>query len=113
MELLAVEIGMGILGAIFTVLWWLLRQQVSSRDKQIQDMQDAHEKEIAKLWEKHDEDARRLQDLELDIAKKHYLKEELDGRFERFEIAIRDDIKELGKKFDSLFDILIKNGSRP
>lgn len=80
-----------ILSGLFSVVWYLLRK----KDEQ-------QEEQIRLLFLKHDEDVKRLQDLELDIAKKHYVKEELDRMFDKLEKAVKDGFDTLGKKFDNL-----------
>lgn len=101
MEYAALQIGMGLFGAIAAVLWYLLRQKDARQQRQI-DL----------LWEKHDEDAQRLTDLSIEIAKKHYERPELDGKFDRLEASIRDGLKELGGKFDRLAEALMHKGGQ-
>ena len=86
-----------ILSGLFAVLWWLLRNKDASQQK-----------EISTLWDKHDEDAKRLQDLELDIAKHHYLKIELDPKFDRLALSFRTDMEALGLKVEKLTDAVIR-----
>ncbi len=82
------------------VVWWLLRNK------------DAKQEEAIKLlFQKHDEDSKRLDDFQLEIAKYHYIKPELDAKFDKLEVAIKDSMDNLGKKFDRLSEILI-NGAR-
>jgi len=80
-------------GGVFSVLFWLLRQKDAKQ-----------EKAIDLLFGKHDDDAKRLQDLELDIARKHYVKEELDSRFRTLEASVREGLISLEKKIDRLID---------
>ncbi len=86
-----------IITGVGVVVWWLLR----NRDARQQDA-------IETLFRKHDEDARRLDDFQLEIAKHHYVKPELDAKFEHLEISIREGMSDLGKKFDRLSEVLIK-----
>ena len=101
MNYATLEIGMWIFGAVGTVLWYLLRQKDAKQQK-----------DIELLWTKHDEDAQRLTDLSLEIAKKHYERPELDGKFDRLEASIRDGLKDLGAKFDRLAEALIHKGGQ-
>ena len=64
----------GGLGALMAVLWYLLKQ----KDEQ-------NKKDIALLWQKHDEDVKALAKLELSIAGDHYRRDELDRRFDKLE----------------------------
>ncbi len=80
-----------VVGGVFTVLWWLLRNKDAAQGRQI---------EI--LFLKHDEDANRLRDFQIEIASMHYKKPELDTKFDRLESAFRDGTRELGIKFDNL-----------
>ena len=81
---------------VFAVLWWLLRQKDAAQQKSI---------EI--LFKKHDDDARELQELKLQIAEGHYKKGELDAKFDRLESAFRDGLRDLGDKFDHLAGVLV------
>lgn len=96
-DLALVEIAVFILSGIFAVLWWLLKNKDSKQ-----------EKDIDLLWTKHDEDAKRLQEVELDIARRHYVKDELDLRFSKLEAAVREGMVMMGGKFDKLADLLIE-----
>lgn len=93
-----VTIGLFLLGGIFTVLWFLLRAKDAKQ-----------ERDIALLWEKHDEDAKALQDLRIQIAGRHYERTELDGKFEKLEVAFKRGFDVLGDKFDALKDALLQN----
>ena len=79
-----------------SVIGWFLRQK---------DEQQA--KAIALLFQKHDEDAKSLADLRLEIAREHYLKHELDARFLSLEQTFKHGMADLGAKFDRLSEILI------
>lgn len=94
------EVMLTIIGGVFTVLWWLLK---SKDEKQ--------EASIRILFEKHDEDARKLDELRLEIARQHYIKPELDAKFDRLELSIKSGMHELGDKFDKLATVLIKRES--
>lgn len=89
-------VGEAIVGGIFTVLWWLLKNK-----------DERQEDSIKMLFEKHEEDAKKLEELKLEIARQHYIKPELDAKFDRLEISIKDGMHELGNKFDKLSSILI------
>ena len=93
------EVCLTIVGGVFTVLWWLLRQK-----------DEKQEASIKILFEKHDEDSRRLDDLKLEIARQHYVKQELDVKFDRLDLSIKSGMHELGEKFDNLATVLIKKG---
>ena len=85
-----------IIGGIFTVLWFLLRQKDANQAKQI-DL----------LFSKHDEDVAKLDALKLEIAQKHYIKNELDAKFEKMEATFERGFRDLGGKFDRLSEVLI------
>src|SRR5574340_326512 len=91
------ELALLAVTALFIVLWWLLRQKDATQARQIE-----------LLFTKHDDDAQRLTDLELKIAANHYIKPELDAKFERLESSIREGMRELGGKFDRLSEALIQ-----
>ena len=93
------EVSLTILSGLFTVMWWLLRQK-----------DEKQESAIKILFDKHDEDSRRLDDLKLEIARQHYVKQELDVKFDRLDLSIKTGMHELGEKFDNLATVLIKKG---
>ena len=66
-------------------------------------------KQIDTLFIKHDEDVAKLSNLELRIAQDHYLKSELDPKFEKLERAFVEGFKELGSKFDKLSERLLRH----
>lgn len=68
-------------------------------------------KSIDLLFRKHDEDSKRLDEFELDIARHHYQKTELDSRFDKLEATFKDGFKSLGDKFETLSAALL-NGER-
>lgn len=97
MEYFVIELALLVITGFFIVLWWLLRQKDATQARQI-DL----------LFTKHDDDAHRLAELELKIAANHYIKPELDAKFERLESSIREGMRELGGKFDRLSEALIQ-----
>jgi len=82
--------------AIGTVVWYLLRQKDESQAR-----------DIHLLWQKHDADAKELQDLKLHVAEGHYKKTELDAKLEKLETTFRQGFVDLGVKFDRLTNVLI------
>lgn len=94
-----VEIWLSIGGAIFSIIGYLLSRKDAQQAAQIK-----------LLWEKHDDDAQRLQLLELDIAKHHYLKAELDPKFDKLSEDFKSGMDSLGHKFDRLSEALIQKG---
>ena len=69
------------------LLAWLFQQRDAARQS-----------EIKLLFEKHDQDAKRLEDLQLEIARQYYVKPEIDSRLDRITIGIdrlSAEIKEL------------------
>lgn len=84
------------LGGIVSVLWWLLKNKDAVQADQIKT-----------LFDKHEEDAQRLQDLELNIAQRHYVKEELDSRFNKLEVAFIKGFDGLGIKIDRISEVLL------
>lgn len=101
------EAWVALVGVVLGVIAYLLDR----KDRQQERALDEQKQQIELLFKKHDEDAKRLQEVELDIAKRHYVKEELDSKFERLEAAIKSTMTELGGKFDKLADILIHRGA--
>jgi len=83
---------------IATVLWYLLRK----RDEEQQQAIDL-------LFKKHDADAEALTKLKLEIASHHYVKSELDAKFDRLQDTFTNGFETLGNKFDKLSDALVEH----
>ena len=95
-ETAIVEAGLAIATAFFGILGYLLQQK------------DAKQEEAIKLlWDKHDVDAKELELLKLQIASQHYVKSELDSKFDRMEETFKEGFKSLGMKVDHLTTTLI------
>jgi len=90
------EFLLAALGGLFSVLWFLLQQKDIKQQK-----------DIDLLWLKHDADAAELNQLKLQIASQHYVKGELDSKFDRMEQTFRAGFKDLGAKVDQLTAVLI------
>lgn len=90
---------------LLAVLWWLLRQKDISQGKALDDQQN----QINLLFKKHDTDVAELQALKLQIASQHYVKGELDTKFDRLESSFREGLRDLGDKFDSLSQALLSD----
>jgi hypothetical protein len=80
------------------VVWALIKKQNTDQERQ-----------IALLFVKHDEDAKALQELRIQIAEGHYKKTELDVKFDRLEFAFKAGFDQLGMKFDKLSDVLVRH----
>jgi len=87
---------------------YLLRQKDADQQRQLEEL--VRQKDA--LWEKHDEDAERLQALELKIASEHYVKRELDGKFDKLESAITGGLNSLGERFDKLASAMTEHLDR-
>lgn len=61
----------------------------------------------AQLWAKHELDVRELVELRERIARDHYVKQELDAKFDKMERAITDGLKDVGVKIDKLAEALM------
>lgn len=95
------ELVLYIAGGLFGLLWFLLRQKDAAQAEQIK-----------LLFKKHDEDSAELQALKLQIASQHYVKGELDQKFDRLEVTFREGLESLGSKFDKLSAILIERSGK-
>jgi hypothetical protein len=78
----------------------------------------AQAEQIAMLFKKHDDDVAALQELRLQIANNHYVKHELDLRFDKLEATFTRGFDELGKalrdlgvRFDRLSDRLVESNA--
>lgn len=88
-----VVIGLFLLGGVFTVLWWLLRQK---DEKQAQDIEGIQAL-IRDLYAKHQEDERALYALRIKIAENHPPKQEIEKM-----------ISDMKQHFDQRFDQLLQ-----
>ena len=91
----------GLSSILIGIVGWLLSNKDAKQSK-----------EIDLLFKKHDEDAAALSALRLEIAKEHYLKHELDARFQSLESVFRTGMNDLGIKFDKLSTVLIEHITR-
>ena len=120
----------GLIG-IFTVLWWLLRSKDGKQQQEFNDFVHAVETykdvrkvelekkfdqlwtkqrdDVAQLLAKHEVDVRELAELRERIAREHYVKQELDNKFDKLERAFTDGFKDLGTKFDRLSEIITRH----
>lgn len=98
LEVLSQDVVTMVITGVGTVVWYLLRQ----KDEQQADA-------IKLLFKKHDEDAKELESLKLQIASQHYVKGELDAKFDKLEHAFRDGFSALGAKFDKLGEVLMQH----
>lgn len=87
-----------VLGILIGIIGYFLRQK-----------DEAQEKQINLLFNKHDEDAQKLEDLKYQIAANHYQKVELDARFDKLDTTFREVGARLEKKLDSLQDSLVNH----
>jgi len=78
-----------VLGGVFSVLWWLLRQK---DEKQAQDIEKISEL-IKDLYLKHQEDERELYTLRIKIAENHPPKQEIEKM-----------ISDVNKRLDQLIE---------
>jgi hypothetical protein len=86
----------GLIVGLITIVGYFLRQK-----------DDEQGKKIDKLFAIHDKDVEKLAALELKIASDHYIKPELDAKFEKMEATFRNGFETLGNKFDRLSEILV------
>jgi hypothetical protein len=82
------------------IIWYFLRQ------KDIQ-QQEA----INLLFAKHEADAKELAELKLQIASRHYEKNELDAKLDRLLATVQDTQREMAAKIDGLTNALLSERS--
>jgi len=92
------EAGFAVVAGMVAIIGFFLRQK-----------DEAQAKQINALWSKHDEDAMALSDLKERIAREHYVKAELDARFQRLEDAFRTGFNDLGGKLDKMTDVIVQH----
>lgn len=96
--------------AALSVVAYLLKQKDEKQGKEIAEMRAAMDRHVELLWQKHDTDAKDLSELRLHIASQHYVKTELDARFDRMEASFNHGFHDLSGKLDKLIDALKGNG---
>ena len=84
-----------IVAAVISALGWLL----SAKDA-------AQEKQISALWTKHDEDAAKLVELQRQVDKDYYVKQELDTKFDRLEAAFTNGMNKLSVQLEQMTKVL-------
>jgi aminoglycoside phosphotransferase family enzyme len=82
-----------IVAGFFAVLWYLLRQKDEKQAAQIED-----------LYAKHAQDEKALAVLQIEIARQHYVKGELDAKFDKLEVAFREEMRALGDRIACSFN---------
>lgn len=98
---------------------YLLNKKDEAQEEKI----NAHGDSIKLLFKKHDDDAAALVLLQRQIDKEHYVKPELDARFQSldsrlqsleatFRAGLHELSVELGGKFDNLSEALVAHISR-
>lgn len=97
-----------IVTGIFAVLWWLLKDRDAKQQREI----DALRESIKLLFSKHDADVKDLESLKLQIASQHYIKPELDAKFDRLEGAISKGFAGFGDQLEKLSGLLISHISK-
>lgn len=103
MDPVITDISLFVVGSIGSIIWWILRNKDTNQDSKLSD----HQELIDLLFVKHDADVQRLTDLELEIAKKHYERTELDARFDKLEKSFKEGFSLLGDKLDKLSEKII------
>ena len=102
----------GVLAFIIGIVGYFLRQKDAQQEKAIVSLTNKIDNQVALLWQKHDQDAADLSELRLHIASQHYVKTELDNRFDKMELAFKHGFHELGEKLDKLTDVIILQGKK-
>lgn len=93
---------------LLAIIGYFLKQKDAQQQAEHDALKADYEKQIALLWQKHDQDAKDLSDLRLHIASQHYVKTELDSRFDKMELAFQHGFQDIGTKLDRLNDILVE-----
>lgn len=104
-----VAVAVFAMGAVFGVIGWLLNHKDQQQEREIAEIKktiDGNSQErresIKRLFELHQEDAKRLVDVEIHLAKNHYDKMELDARFGRLEDAVNKGFEGIHAAIKSL-----------
>lgn len=95
---------------IFGIITYLLSKVDKGQEQQIKDIKEQLDKQRGineLLFKKHDLDAEALNKLELSIAREHYLKHELDGRFLSLETTFKDGMSALSQDVKNLTQVML------
>lgn len=99
-----ISLGLSIFGVLIVpVITYLLDKKDTAQEKEIAALQET----CRLLFKKHDEDAAALGLLQRQIDKEHYIKPELDARFQSLETTFREGFTGLRTEFKELANILI------
>lgn len=103
MDLSTIIAILGIL--IVPAMAHLLNKKDAAQEKEITALQEL----VRLLFKKHDDDVAALVLLQRQIDKEHYVKPELDARFQSLESTFRSGMHDLGAKFDRLSNLLMEH----
>lgn len=95
----------GLNSLLIALVGWLLANKDTKQGEQIAKL----EEQIKLLFKKHDDDVAALVLLQRQIDKEHYIKPELDARFQSLESTFRSGMHDLGAKFDRLSGFLVEH----
>jgi tRNA C32,U32 (ribose-2'-O)-methylase TrmJ len=101
------DVGMFVITSIVGVIAYFLRQKDEKQQHEMEHMREMLQKQISVLFVKHDEDALKLAELKERIAKEHYMKNELDNRFDRMENSFRNGFNDISGKLDKLTSVMM------
>lgn len=91
------------------VIGWFLRKKDEQQEKELESLRSALQNQTDLLWQKHDQDAKDLSELRLHIASQHYVKTELDARFDKMELTFTNGFNDLGNKLDRLTETMVSH----
>lgn len=94
------------------IVGWFLRNKDEQQGREMAAMRDHYDKQVAALWLKHDDDAKRLEDTIRIMDREHYTKSELDTRFDKLEQTVVREISNVSAKLDKLSDAVTNHMSR-
>lgn len=93
----------GIIALLVGVLGWLLANKDAKQADEIEDLRAT----CRLLFKKHDDDVAALVLLQRQIDKEHYIKPELDARFQSLESTFREGFNGLRAEFKELARVLV------
>lgn len=93
-----VSIAIFVLGGVFSVIGYLLRQKDVEQGEQIK-----------MLFQRNDERQRQMQELEVRMASHYYPKDELDRKFDKLENTLSDGFNTMVSKIDEFGRALMQH----
>lgn len=95
-----VAIGLFLVGALFSIVSWVLKLMI----QKLRDDLKEHKEMFIDLYNKHTEDASKLRDVELQLAKNYHDKGEVTAMFNTFKDYLDEKFAEVKESISEIND---------